>query len=254
MRLSPDGTHVAILLPSLELDLPGQLWLYRVVDHKLISVTPPPGQQDVHPVNAVAAITALAWQGDTIFVLASLWGDSGESQTAIYTATVDGSRSLREVPDDIKGHFESINGGLVIKEDELPEDEAATESMRGNVNYLVWTANRGHGTIDLRIRPRSPGAKSYLVAWGGWELTQFLFDSARSRLVYPADTGIALFDMATHGERRITGTSRGDQPYAVSADHGTVLWSTRNHCGDEFLADPDTGAPEHFCLAAMTGH
>src|SRR3546814_15782297 len=35
MRLSPDGTHVAILLPSRELDGPDQLWLYRVADRKL---------------------------------------------------------------------------------------------------------------------------------------------------------------------------------------------------------------------------
>src|SRR3546814_2101177 len=87
----------------------------------------------------------------------------------------------------------------------------------------------------------------------GWDLAQYLFDAARSRLVYSADTGIALFDMATRRERRIAGTARGDQPYAVSADLGTLAWSTHNRCGDAFLAEPEADAPARFCLAAMTG-
>jgi hypothetical protein len=57
--------------------------------------------------------------------------------------------------------------------------------------------------------------------------------------------------MATHGERRIAGSSRGDRPYAVSGDFGLILWSTRNACGDEFMAEQDEGAPERFCLAHL---
>src|SRR3546814_14254946 len=57
--------------------------------------------------------------------------------------------------------------------------------------------------------------------------------------------------MATRAERRIAGTWRGDRPYAVSADQGTLLWATRNACGDEHEPDPD--APDRFCLATMTG-
>lgn len=121
MRLSPDGTHVAILLPSQELDIPDQLWLYRVADRKLIPVTPPPDRQDDHPANAVAAITALAWQGDRVFVLATLWGEGGDVEqglTAIFTATVDGSRRLRDEPAEAKGRWESVKGGLVIREED----------------------------------------------------------------------------------------------------------------------------------------
>lgn len=256
MRLSPDGRHVAILLPSQDHDLSDQLWLYRVTDRRLTPVTPPPDRQSHHSADAVATIDALAWQGDRVYALASLWGDGGDpvaGPTAVYTATADGSQRLGDVPGAVKGHFESINGGLVIRDDELPDDDAATESMRGNAQYLVWTADRGHGTIDLHIRARAPGAAPYLVGWGGWDLAQYLFDAARSRLVYSADTGIALFDMTTRRERRIAGTARGDQPYAVSADLGTLAWSTRNRCGDAFLAEPEADTPEHFCLAAMTG-
>src|SRR3546814_6498590 len=61
MRLLPDGTHVAILLPSRELDGPDQLWLYRVADRKLTPATPRPDMSAKHPADAVAA-TARAFR------------------------------------------------------------------------------------------------------------------------------------------------------------------------------------------------
>src|SRR3546814_19067307 len=67
MRLSPDGRHVAILLPSQELDGPDQLWLYRVADHKLTAVTPRPDMRAKHPADAVALITSFAWREGKLF-------------------------------------------------------------------------------------------------------------------------------------------------------------------------------------------
>src|SRR3546814_2748426 len=136
---------------------------------------------------------------------------------AFYAATIAGSRRLPDKPAEAEGHWQSVTGGLVLYDHEWPEDEAGIVSLRGNPGWLVWTADRGHGTIDLHIRARTPrGAPSYLVAWGGWELAQLLFDEARSRLIYSADIGIVPFDMATRAERRIAGTGGGNQPYAVS--------------------------------------
>jgi len=252
MRLSPDGSHVAILLPSQELDGPDQMWLYRVADRKLTAVTPPPDTHAQHPADAVAAITGFAWRGDTLFAIASLWGDGSDGEggpTAYYAATAEGSRRLPDRSTEAADQWESVTGGLVYREDEFSDDLDAVESLRGNEGWLVWTADRGHGTVDLHIRARKPLGIPYLVTWGGWELASFLFDDARSRLTYPADVGIMRFDMATRAERRIAGTWRGDRPYAVSADQGTLLWATRNACGDEHEADPD--APERFCLATM---
>src|SRR3546814_14663083 len=110
--------------------------------------------------------------------------------------------------------------GLGYPEDEFPDDLDAAQTRRGNEGWLVWTANRGHGTVDLHIRTRKPLGAPHLVIWGGWELAQFLFDDARSRLIYPADTGIAQFDMATRTERRIAGTGREDQPYEIGRASG----------------------------------
>ncbi|MBB5704850.1 lysozyme inhibitor LprI family protein [Sphingopyxis panaciterrulae] len=256
MRLSPDDSHVAILLPSQEIDYPDQLWLYRVADRKLTPVTPRPDAAAKHSPEAVSAITSLAWRGGTLFAIASLWNDGSDGldgPQAYYAATIAVGRRLRDKPAEVEGQWESVTGGLVYREDEFPDDLDAVQSLRGNEGWLVWTANRGHGTVDLHIRTRKPLGAPHLVIWGGWELAQFLFDDARSRLIYPADTGIAQFDMATRTERRIAGTGREDQPYAVSADSGTLIWATRNRCGEEYLAVREPDAPERFCLAAMTG-
>src|SRR3546814_8496374 len=79
MRLSPDDSHVAILLPSQEIDYPDQLWLYRVADRKLTPVTPRPDAAAKHSPKAVSAITSLAWRGGTLFAIASLWSEDRKS-------------------------------------------------------------------------------------------------------------------------------------------------------------------------------
>jgi hypothetical protein len=134
----------------------------------------------------------------------------------------------------------------------VPEsDWDILETIRGNRDFLAWAYDLGHGTIELRMRKRARGSPTALVAWGSRDLWQYLFDTDHSQLIYPADTGITVFDMTTRGERRIAGTSRGDRPYAISTDQSLFIWSTRNRCGDEFLTERDESKPERFCLAHL---
>ncbi len=256
IRLSPDGALAAIQLPSLELDRPDQVWLYRVADGRLAAATPMPDMQQPHPDGAPMAIKALAWQGDTLYVRLALWSAGSESEegpSSVYAATLAGSVQMGMVPTDIAalldgdgGPAEPAAGGMTDSEGESPQ------TVQGNGDFLAWIDDRGHGTIELKTRKRAVGSHAYLAAWGGWELADYLFEADRSRLVYPADTGMAVFDMAKHGERRIAGTSRGDRPYAVSGDFSLVVWSTRNACGDEFMTKQDEGAPERFCVARLS--
>lgn len=253
IRLSADGALAAILLPSLELDGPDQVWLYRVADGRLAAATPIPDMQQPHPDGAPMAVQATAWQGDTLYVRLALWSAGGESEegpSAVYAATLAGSVQMGTVPAAVAALLDGA--GDASAQDELTEsDGESPEAIRGNRDFLAFVDDLGHGTIELRTRKRAAGSPAYLVAWGGWELASYLFDAARSRLVYPADTGIAVFDMATHGERRVAGTSRGDLPQALSDDSGLLVWSTRNACGDEFMTEQDEDAPERFCLAHL---
>lgn len=252
---SPDGSMLAILLPSLEFDFPDQVWLYRIADRKLVAATPAPDQQQPHPDGAVVAIKSLAWQGDTLYARVAIWSKEGEGEegtSVVYAATIAGSTRLDDVPADIYTLLDEAGQPGVVGQDEVPEsDWDILDTMRGNRDFLVWAYDLGHGTIELRLRKRVPGSPTTLVAWGGWDLASYLFDEGNSLLVYPGDTGLVAFDMETHKIRRIAGTSRGDRPYALSADLSLLAWSTRNSCGDEFLAEQDENAPERFCLAHL---
>jgi uncharacterized protein YecT (DUF1311 family) len=255
IKASPDGSMLAILLPSQELDVPDQIWLYRVADRRLVPATPKPDQQQPHPDGSPLAINSLAWQGDTLYArvaVSSKDGQGEEGTSVVYTATVDANRRLDEVPDDIYALLGDASQPGVVGQDEVPEsDWDILETIRGNRDFLAWAYDLGHGTIELRTRKRVSGSPVYLVAWGSWGLWQYLFDTGRSQLVYSSDTGITGFDMTTRGERRIAGTSRGDKPYAISADGSLFVWSTRNQCGDEFLTEQDESKPERFCLAHL---
>ncbi|MEH6949913.1 lysozyme inhibitor LprI family protein [Nitrobacter sp. NHB1] len=255
IKASPDGAMLAILLPSQELDVPDQIWLYRVADRKLVAATPKPDQQQPHPDGSPLAINSLAWRGDTLYArvaVSSKDGQGEEGTTVVYAATVDANRRLNEVPGDIYALLDDASRPGVVGQDEVPEsDWDILETIRGNRDFLAWAYDLGHGTIELRTRKRASGSPDYLVAWGSWGLWQYLFDTRRSQLVYSADTGITSFDMTTRGERRIAGTSRGDKPYAISADRCLFVWSTRNQCSDEFLTAQDESKPGRFCLAHL---
>jgi uncharacterized protein YecT (DUF1311 family) len=255
IRLSPDGALAAILLPSLELDGPDQIWLYSIADRRLVAATPMPDPQQPHPDGAPLAIKATVWQGDTLYARVAVWSKETEGETGpsvVYAATIKGGARLDKVPADIVALLDDEKKHAELGQDEMTVTNGVSpQAIRGNHDFLAWIDDRGHGTIELRARKRAIGSPATLVAWGGWELSDYLFDANRSRLVYPADTGMTLFDMATHDERRIAGTSHGDRPYAISDDFGLFVWSTRNTCGDEFMTVQDESAPERFCLARL---
>jgi uncharacterized protein YecT (DUF1311 family) len=256
IEASPDGSMLAILLPSLDIDLPDQIWLYRVSDRQLIAATPAPSlSAPPHPDGSPAAIKALAWQGDTLYARVAIWtmeGEGEEGTTVVYAATMEGSHKLDEVPADIYTLLDQAGHPGVVGQDEVAESEwDLLDTMRSNRDFLVWAYDLGHGTIELRFRKRAPDTPTTLVAWGGWELGNYLFDAGNSLIVYPADTGLVAFDMETRKIRRIAGVSRGDRPHALSADLSLLVWSTRNACGDEFMTEQDESAPERFCLARL---
>lgn len=256
IRISPDSSMLAILLPSQEIDLPDQVWLYRVADGKLVAATPKPDQEQAHPDGSPMAIHALAWQGDTLYARVAIWNknDTGEQgATVVYAATMDGNHQLDKVPVGIKALLDAEAQPGAMDQDEMAESEGdIPEAARGSGDFLAWVQDLGHGTLELRVRKRVPGLPAYLVAWGSWKLWSYLLDANRSQLVYSADAGLTVFDMVTHGERRIAGTSREDTPYAISADRRLFVWSTRNQCGDELLTAQDETKPEYFCLAYLS--
>ncbi|WP_412774050.1 lysozyme inhibitor LprI family protein [Nitrobacter sp.] len=175
IRMSPDGALVAILLPSLELDGPDQVWLYGVADGRLAAATPMPDMQQPHPDGAPMAIRALAWQGGTLYVRLALWSAGSESEegpSAVYAATLAGSAQMGTVPaavvvllDGDGAPTELVGGEMTDSDGESPQ------AVRGNGDFLVWIDDRGHGTIELKTRKRAAGSPARPVAWGNWRAT-----------------------------------------------------------------------------------
>ena len=257
VEISPDGAMLVFLLPSPEIDLPDQVWLYRVADGKLVAATPNPDREAVHPEGSPMAIHALAWSGDTLYARVALWsgdGESGVNDTTVYAATLEGSHRLDHVPADVGAMLDkALLPGLAGQEETQESDDEVPETTQSNHDFLVWTEDLGHGTMELGMRKRASGSPAYLVAWGSWELGSYLFDKQHSQLIYAADTGMSLFDMNTRSERRITGTSSGDRPYAMSTDQRVFVWATHNQCGDERMNEQDENEPERLCLAHLPG-
>jgi uncharacterized protein YecT (DUF1311 family) len=254
IKTSPDGSMLAILLSGQKAGTPDQAWLYRVSGHKLVAATPKPGRGQAHPDGSPAAIESLAWQGDTLYARVATWhnGKREEKGAAVYAATVDGRKRLDKVPGNIQALLDGAAQRNAVRQDEVPENDQGTlRTVQGNHNFLVWTSDLGHGTVELSLRKRVRGSPAHLVAWSSSQPWSYVFDSARSQLIYAADTGITVLDMATHGERRIAGTSRGDLPLAVSVDRHLLVWSTRHECGDEIFTAQNEKKPQHFCIAHL---
>lgn len=256
-QFSPDSTILALSLPSLELDFPDQAWLFRSSDLRLLPATPAPDRQDVHPDGSVAVLQALAWEGNgTLYARVSLWGGQGErdpNAVAVYAATMNGSHRLPQPSPNILALLDAAQKKAApIPQQEIPEDyRDAPEMVRGNQQFIVWADDLARGTIQLKMRERHSLAADYLVAWGSWELADYLFDEKRSLLLYAGDTGITVFNMLDRSSRHLNGTGRGDIPLAISADQRMLAWSSRNKCGDEFLSPPDDTAPARLCVAQL---
>ncbi|TAN15097.1 MAG: DUF1311 domain-containing protein [Rhizobiaceae bacterium] len=222
IKASPDGSMLALLLPSLEIDFPDQIWLYRVSDRRLVAATPKPDQNQPHPDGSPAAIKSLAWQGDTLYARVAVWSNEGESEegtSVVYAATTAGSSRLDDVPGDIYELLDDVAQPGMVGQNEVPEEDwDILDTIRSSRDFLAWAYDLGHSTIELRLRKRAPGTPTTLVTWGGWELANYLFDAENALLVYSADTGLVAFDMETRAVRRIAGTSRGDRPHALSTD------------------------------------
>ena len=254
IQSSPDGTLLAIILPSLEIDRPDQVWLYRVADGKQVAATPQPDMNQPHPDDAPMAVEILTWHDGTLYTRVTAWGagdDPEHNPDTIHAATMDGHRPLTSIPDDVRAWIDAARPDPVSPDEVAADDREIPDSVRSTHDFLVWNEDFGHGTIELKMRARSPDASTYRIAWGSWDLLSYVLNRTLSQIVYAANTGIVVFDMATHQERRIAGTARGDRPYGVSDDGRLLIWSTQGNCGDERLEEPPDEAPERFCMARL---
>lgn len=253
IELSPNGTWAAIWLASFEVDGADQVWLYRFADRQLMPATPAPDQLTPHAPDSPLAVMAAVWQGNTLYTRVALQGkgDSEPGPSAVYEATEKGSRQLTAVPADIAALLDAMNKSSDVVPDEIAKEAESPTVVESNRSFDVWIDDLGHGVLVLKAWPRAAPPPSYRVAWGSWELASYLFDKQHSQLVYPSDTGMIIFDLSTHRERRIGKISVGDYPYAVAEDFSRLVWSTTRACGDEFMEAEEEAVNTRFCFASL---
>src|SRR3546814_12381369 len=111
-----------------------------------------PDLQVVHPDGAVAAIKALAWQGNTLYARAAIWNHADEGEagtTVVYAGTMESSRRLDKLPGDIDALLDEAGLSDAVGQDEVPEsDWDILDTIRGNRDFLAWAYDLGHGTIE----------------------------------------------------------------------------------------------------------
>lgn len=222
--LSPDSLHLALLLPDdYGADALGanQVWLYHAGMTNGVAVTPNPSGRVPGADNEVMRIDTLAWGRDnTLYVRAWLWGGKGEQHTRATYAAAPSDRTGRLISETpaIKVLLDKAEQEKQISIDVLPEEEqdaVVPNAVWGNAKHLVWVADRAHGTMELLTQENKPGAQPYLISWGGWELTQAVFDAGNGWLLYPGDFGFKLIELDTRKEWDIVIPGPQSRPLAM---------------------------------------
>ncbi len=286
---APDGSMVALLLPSLELDGPDQVWLYRVTDGALRAVTPAPRRSDATTPPKCTASTipaatwraqakfgtlpatpcwpaslrAVAWQNGTLYTQVALWNTDGsgeENTSVVFASSMTSSRVLSwdHLP---AGVYALLDAHPVTSPDLDSDTSPLPESQRDaaglvaeSARFQVWNADWGRGTLTLAMRQRAPTSPMQLIAWGSWELSHFLLDGGQSQLIYAGETGLMLFDLTTRSERRIAGTSSSDWPmtFTQHGARGVLVWKTHGRCGETgTTATASDIPPDRLCIAQL---
>ena len=146
---------------------------------------------------------------------------------------MDGYAELSDVPPDVAEDIAASDAvrGTVGYNSDIPEqdrppgfDDDSYDEQDGGA-FTAWAQNRGHGSFEL-LAARAGDGEPRLIATGGWELRDFLFDPNGTRLFYNGEDGLLVTDPETGVNRRLKGT-RGSkcgrspcQPMAASSSIG----------------------------------
>ncbi|HMN20707.1 MAG TPA: hypothetical protein PKA16_04875 [Ottowia sp.] len=182
-----------------------QVWLYRRDNRRRVAVTPPQAVRSA-PFDPAAlnALEGLAWSGDAVlYAWARMLGGSQQA----FAADRDGALGPVLATPERWPHDDA----LPAESYPIPDPDNAYE-IRANAHHVVWRRNRGHGSMDLMAARADDPPR--VLASGGWELEDAVFDRPGSRVIFPTDSGLVVHALDTDTARTVAGTSAGDVPRA----------------------------------------
>jgi len=239
-----------------------QVWLYQPASERLVAASPRTHKGAAEKPDDISELNSWFWGKDGRFYVRAR---RPQGKDGMFGADMEGYAEVKP-PADVaeklaayKAASQTVRYNSEIPEEERPPgfDDDSYDEQEGGA-FTAWAQNRGHGSFHL-LAALAGDKEPRLIASGGWELRDFLFDPSGTRLFYNGEEGLVVTDPATSITRRLKGThgkSPENRPINMSADGEILVYAATGSCtrdaGED--EDQDTGEDDgsrHICLAYL---
>lgn len=239
-----------------------QVWLYQPASGRLVAASPRTHKGAAEKPEDISELNSWFWGKDgRFYVLAR----RPQGEDGMFGADMEGYVEVKppaDVADKLaayKAASQTVRYNSEVPEDERPpgfDDDSYNEQKGGA--FTAWDQRKGHGSFDL-LTARAGDKEPRIIASGGWELEDFLFDPSGMRLFYNGEDGLVVTDPDSAVTRRLKGT-RGVavevRPINMSASGDILVYWATGSCTDDAAdgIDPDVGddVARRVCLAWLT--
>ncbi|MGB3538295.1 MAG: lysozyme inhibitor LprI family protein [Mesorhizobium sp.] len=240
-----------------------QVWLYQPASGQLVVASPQTDKGKAENPEHISELNSWVFGEDGRFYLRAR---RPLGQDGMFGADMTGYSEIRDPPSDVAEKIAAADAvsNAVFYDGKAPEgetppgfDDDSYDEQEGGA-FTAWAQNKGHGSFDL-LAARAGDEEPRLIASGGWELRDFLFDPSGTRLFYNGEEGLVVTDPATSITHRLKGThgkSPENKPINMSADGEILVYAATGSCtrdaGED--GDQDTGKDDgskRICLATL---
>jgi len=239
-----------------------QVWLYQPTSGRLVKASPRTHKGAAEKPEDISELNSWFWGEDGRFYVRAR---RPQGEDGMFGADMEGYAEVKP-PADVAEKLAAYNaaGQTVRYNSEIPEDERSPGLDDNSYNeqkggaFTAWDQRKGHGSFDL-LAARAGDEEPRIIASGGWELEDFLFDPSGTRLFYNGEDGLVVTDPDSAVTRRLKGT-RGIavevRPINMSANGDILVYWAAGSCTDDAAdgIDPDVGddVARRVCLAWLT--
>ena len=239
-----------------------QVWLYQPASGRLVAASPRTHKGAAEKPEDISELASWFWNADGRFYVRAR---RPQGENGMFAADMDGYAEVRDLPADVAEEVaandaarEAAAQNSTTPEYERPpgfDDDSYDEQQGGG--FIAWAQNRGHGSFEL-LAARAGDTEPRLIASGGWELRDFLFDPGGTRLFHNGEDGLVVTDPGTGITRRLKGTHGTPsqiRPINISADGEILVYFATGACIRDDAGANDPAAPENggrrVCLAYL---
>jgi uncharacterized protein YecT (DUF1311 family) len=236
-----------------------QVWLYQPASGRLVAASPRTHKGTAEKPEDISGLNMWFWGKDGRFYVRA---NRPQGEDGMFGADMAGYAEV-EPPADVAEKLAAYAAAskAVVYNSEIPEEERppgfdddSYDKQQGGA-FTAWAQNRGHGSFNL-MAARAGDEEPRIIASGGWELRDFLFDPSGTRLFYNGGEGLVVTDPDSGVTRHIHGmygTPSEVRPINMSADGEILVYSATGSCTHDEI-DQDTSGEDgakRICLAYL---